>query len=258
MLVVQERDQFNIAKLTYTRGKDLSGSLEGAGGIGGLLALSDHKSQILDHAYYRSDGNGNVTCLADTNQLVVARYLYDPFGNTISSAGSRADVNRHRFSSKEWHASSGMPGLQRWFSRDPLGEAGFETSRKQNRTVSGAGSNLYQFVHNNPTIRFDSFGLWSWPPSMPYCPPGPTCRRDPVCVAGCYSQYEERQEQIEDGYYVCMAAAAIACVDVPPAQQALCLLEGADVCGVLAVAAQVAAAELVACIAGCPCIMSPL
>jgi YD repeat-containing protein len=38
--VVQERDQNNTPTVSYTRGIDLSGSLEGAGGIGGLLARS--------------------------------------------------------------------------------------------------------------------------------------------------------------------------------------------------------------------------
>jgi len=108
MLVVQERDSFNIPKLTYTRGPDLSGTLEGAGGIGGLLALSDHKSQVLDHSYFHADGNGNVTALVDTNQNVVARYLYDPFGNTLSATGPKAALNKYRFSSKEWHQPSGM------------------------------------------------------------------------------------------------------------------------------------------------------
>ncbi len=37
-VVIQERDVNNLPTVTYTRGKDLSGSLEGAGGIGGLLA----------------------------------------------------------------------------------------------------------------------------------------------------------------------------------------------------------------------------
>ena len=37
-VVIQERDVNNRPTVTYTRGKDLSGSLEGAGGIGGLLA----------------------------------------------------------------------------------------------------------------------------------------------------------------------------------------------------------------------------
>ena len=40
-LVVQERDSSNTPRVTYTRGKDLSGSREGAGGIGGLLARSE-------------------------------------------------------------------------------------------------------------------------------------------------------------------------------------------------------------------------
>jgi hypothetical protein len=45
MLVIQERESLNLPRLTYTRGKDLSGSLSGAGGIGGLLALSDHSGK---------------------------------------------------------------------------------------------------------------------------------------------------------------------------------------------------------------------
>jgi YD repeat-containing protein len=47
MLVLQERDGNNLPLVTYTRGRDLSagqagvsGSLQGAGGIGGLLASS--------------------------------------------------------------------------------------------------------------------------------------------------------------------------------------------------------------------------
>lgn len=38
--VIQERDGSNNPLTSYTRGSDLSGTLEGAGGIGGLLALS--------------------------------------------------------------------------------------------------------------------------------------------------------------------------------------------------------------------------
>src|SRR5262249_20075439 len=38
--VIQERDLNNVPTVSYTRGNDLSGSLERAGGIGGLLARS--------------------------------------------------------------------------------------------------------------------------------------------------------------------------------------------------------------------------
>lgn len=40
MLMVQDRDINNAPQTTYTRGPDLSGTIEGAGGIGGMLARS--------------------------------------------------------------------------------------------------------------------------------------------------------------------------------------------------------------------------
>jgi len=70
-LVVQERDINNQPQVTYTRGNDLSGKLQGAGGIGGLLARNDRAqaipglsafgglSQFGTPSYYRADGNGN-------------------------------------------------------------------------------------------------------------------------------------------------------------------------------------------------------
>src|SRR5439155_9027574 len=42
MLVIQWRDGNNMPSLTLTRGNDVSGTLEGAGGIGGLLARTDN------------------------------------------------------------------------------------------------------------------------------------------------------------------------------------------------------------------------
>jgi hypothetical protein len=61
-LVVQERTAANLPQVTYTRGLDLSGTLQGAGGIGGLLARSDHSRLNAQPAtaFYHSDGNGNV------------------------------------------------------------------------------------------------------------------------------------------------------------------------------------------------------
>lgn len=159
-LVIQERDNLNLGTVTYTRGKDLSGSLEGAGGIGGLLARTANGRLIGDllyhHAYYHCDGNGNVTCLINTNQFVVAKYLYDPFGNTLSASGPLAEANLYRFSSKEFHPNSGLvyylyrhyeSGLQRWINRDPIHERG--------------GINLFAYVRNAPIDMIDRFGN-SW------------------------------------------------------------------------------------------------
>jgi RHS repeat-associated protein len=159
MRVIQERDGSNVPTVSHTRGTDLSGSLEGAGGIGGLLARSHGYSagNWSTHNYYHADGNGNITYLVNSSQTLAAKYRYDPYGNTISSSGSLASANVYRFSSKEIHVNSGLyyygyrwyaPNLQRWLNRDPLEEVG--------------GINLYSFVNNSPIGSFDPFGESVW------------------------------------------------------------------------------------------------
>src|SRR5437867_4089092 len=100
----------NARTVNYTRGTDLGGSFEGAGGIGGLLARSHGYSSgnWTNHNYYHADGNGNITYLVNSSQTVAASYRYDPFGNTMSSSGTLASANVYRFSSKEIHVLSGM------------------------------------------------------------------------------------------------------------------------------------------------------
>ena len=151
-LEIQWRDGNNLPTLTLTRGRDLSGSLQDAGGIGGLLSRTDAASG--QTAYFHADGNGNVTALINGQRIVVAKYLYDPFGNTLSKAGPIADANTYRFSSQEYHQPSGLslylyraydPNLQRWLNRDPIEEEG--------------GLNLYGFVSNNPLQFVDLSGL---------------------------------------------------------------------------------------------------
>jgi RHS repeat-associated protein len=150
MRVIQERDTNNVPRVTYTRGLDMSGSMEGAGGIGGLLARTEGGNS----AYYHCDGNGNITMLVSNNGVVLAHYLYDPSGNPLGMWGSLAMTNTYRFSSMETYDPAGMvlytyrvyfPNLQRWGQRDPIGEIG--------------GINLYGFVGNNVVGYIDIYGL---------------------------------------------------------------------------------------------------
>jgi RHS repeat-associated protein len=151
--VIQERDASNNVLVTYTRALDLSASLQGAGGIGGLLARTDANGTT----YYHSDGNGNITALMDGNQNIVARYEYDAFGRLVGMWGTNAAANVYRFSSKEYDSVTGLyyfgrryydPVLQRWLNQDPISELG--------------GVNLYQFVGNNPVNNVDPYGLDPW------------------------------------------------------------------------------------------------
>jgi len=173
MRVVQERNGSNTPLVGYTRGKDLSGTLEGAGGIGGLLARSSGYSggSWPTHHFYDADGNGNVTRLVTTTLTTAASYKYDPYGRTISSSDSIGNV--YRFSSKEVNLNSGIyyygyrfyePTLQRWLNRDPLAEEG--------------GLNLYEFVENEPTIFFDPDG--GKPMTLPKLPPLPPGIKPPL------------------------------------------------------------------------------
>ena len=145
-VVLEERDGNNIPQTSYTRGSEFGG------GIGGLLARTDHGSQ--SHAYYHSDATGNVTAMIDDSQAVVARYLYDPYGNTLAASGSLAQANTYRYASKELHLVSGIiyyglryysPDLMRFINKDPIGEPG--------------GVNLYGYALNNPTSYIDFWGL---------------------------------------------------------------------------------------------------
>jgi RHS repeat-associated protein len=62
--VIQERDTNNWPQVAYTRGNDLSGTMQGAGGIGGLLARSHDFTTCTNTITYHLDNNSGY-CLYD-------------------------------------------------------------------------------------------------------------------------------------------------------------------------------------------------
>ena len=149
-----------IDVIEYHWGKDLSGTIGGAGGVGGLLYLSISNSSTPNSStrqlyipFY--DAYGNVMGYWDAQGNVVAEYTYDAFGKLIASSGPMADVFSFRYSTKYFDPETGFyyygyryysPELKRWITRDPIGEEG--------------GVNLYAMCENNSVAQFDVFGLY--------------------------------------------------------------------------------------------------
>ena len=132
-------------------GTDLSGTAQGAGGVGGLLL---RETTANGASYYHYDGNGNVTALTSTTGTLQAAYTYGPFGETLRAVGPLAQANPWRFSTKYQDDETGLlyygyrfynPTDGRWPSRDPIEERG--------------GVNTYGFVENRPQSACDTLGL---------------------------------------------------------------------------------------------------
>jgi RHS repeat-associated protein len=143
--------EYSGTTLSKTRlwGLDLSGTLQGAGGVGGLLA----EKQGSDYFFPTYDGNGNVSEYLAADGSTAAHFEYDPFGNTVVNTDTNNQF-AYRFSTKPLDQVTGLyyygyryydPLTGRWPSRDPIGENG--------------GQNLYSYANNDGIINIDRLGL---------------------------------------------------------------------------------------------------
>ncbi len=132
-------------------GLDLNGTLQGAGGVGGLLAVTDNNATYIP----TYDANGNISeYINATDGTIAAHYDYSPFGEQILASGTLANTFTYRFSTKPFCTYTGLleyqyrkyhPSLGRWLSRDPIEEEG--------------GINVYAFCENSSIFKEDSLGL---------------------------------------------------------------------------------------------------
>ena len=141
----------NTVLQSFMWGTDLSGTMQGAGGVGGLLVI-DTKTNAVHFVGY--DGNGNVSALVNAaDGTISAQYEYGPFGETLRAESLVAKANPLRFSTKyrdeetDWlyygyrHYN---PSVGRWGSRDPIEELG--------------GDNIYALAANDPISNVDIDG----------------------------------------------------------------------------------------------------
>lgn len=139
------------ARRWFVWGVDVSGSLGGAGGIGGLVSIIEEGGRTLLPV---DDGLGNITAVIDAaTGNTIARYDYGPYGEIVGESGE-VEACPFRYQSKWWDAAAGLnyfgyrhysPRLGRWISRDPLGEAG--------------GMNLYAYCEGDPVNKHDALGM---------------------------------------------------------------------------------------------------
>ena len=130
-------------------GLDIAGTLQSAGGVGALMAVS------IGSAFYFPvyDAHGNIVKYVDETGATVAAFEYDDFGRTLARTGSMADAFPHGHSTKYTDIETGIvdyglrpyaPHLRVWMTRDPAGER--------------AGINLYEYLMNNAVTYIDGFG----------------------------------------------------------------------------------------------------
>ncbi len=137
-------------------GANIVQELSGTTPVASLLTSLD-----IDETFTRSESGGTSTLLVDALRSTLAltdatgavqtQYTFDPFGATTASGA--ANANAFQFTGRE-NDTTGLyfsrmrfydPGRQRFMSEDPLGEA--------------VGTNLFEYVSDNPIDYADPLGL---------------------------------------------------------------------------------------------------
>ncbi|MGA4577201.1 RHS repeat-associated core domain-containing protein [Limisphaera sp. VF-2] len=161
---------------SYVWALDLSETLDGAGGVGGLLWVRVTSGPASGTHFVTYDGNGNVWQLVSASTgTATARYEYGPFGEPLRTTGPAAPSNPFRFSTKRTDPATGLvlyeyraysPSTGRWPSRDPIADFAFlhdrvrgKTSRHVVELVKRALLAADTFAGTKPIDQIDILGL---------------------------------------------------------------------------------------------------
>jgi RHS repeat-associated protein len=176
---------------SYLWGVDFSNGSGAAGGAGALLGV--YQGGAWYHTAY--DATGNLTGYLNTSGTAVATYEYNAYGQIIASGGSATSF-AFGFATQYTDHESGLvyygmryyqPKHGRFINRDPIEEAG--------------GLNLYSFVGNSPSNRWDVLGLSGPAPSVctdQVCEGAPDETDDDVVVLAPEEVIGSRGPQIND------------------------------------------------------------
>jgi RHS repeat-associated protein len=168
--LLAELNGANSLQRAYLWGSDLSRSMQGAGGVGGLIAM---KSSVGGAHFAAYDGNGNVMALVDAALgTYSARYEYGPFGELLRATGPQAKTNPFRFSTKIADDEGDlvyyghryyMPSSGRFLNSDPVHEIAFQLalveSGRWKPSLHAPDHERYTFVRNDPLSKTDFLGL---------------------------------------------------------------------------------------------------
>ncbi len=133
----------------------------------GIIGVKYNNTQY----FYRRDAQGNIVAILNTSGNVVARYIYDAWGNhaVVNAVGSNitdathiGNKNPFRYNGYYYDVETDLYYLQtryydpetgRFISQDSIDYAEPETIN---------GLNLYAYCGNNPVMFEDPTGHWSW------------------------------------------------------------------------------------------------
>jgi RHS repeat-associated protein len=144
-----------------TWGRDISGSLQGAGGVGGLLMAEelDNGGDLIASHDYCADGNANITHTTSGGGSVKGAFRLSTkyMDHEVETRGGIYYYGYRHYS----------PELGRWLSRDPIAENG--------------GVNLYAMVGNDAVTHWDHLGLAPTLPNNGLGPVSPFQNPDSNC-----------------------------------------------------------------------------